>query len=853
MQPTKPRRNRMRGKHAPEKQAESPKPTRTRAKRPAPRSPSPYKGTPQDQLRQWFAAKGWTPYAFQEEAWAAYARGDSGLIHVPTGAGKTYAAYLGPLADVAERNQKGIQILYLTPLRAVSRDVEQALREPLMALDADLEVESRTGDTSSSVRQRQRERLPQVLITTPESLSLLLTQEQAAENFASLRAVIVDEWHELLASKRGTQVELALARLRQFAPGLRIWALSATLANLEEAARTVVGTDREPTLVSADLQRPVHVETLLPEEVDTFPWAGHLGFTMLPRVADWLDPAQSTLLFTNTRSQAERWFEGLRFLRPEWEHLLALHHGSIDREERERVEGGLKDGSLRLVVCTSSLDLGVDFGPVERVIQIGSPKGIGRTLQRAGRSAHRPGATCRILFVPTHALELVEMAAARDAIAHREVEPRTPLSKPLDVLAQHLVTCALGGGFTREALRDEVRTATSYASLTDEEFDWALTLVREGGPTLRAYPEFRRVVEVDGGFRVPDARLARLHRLNIGTITSDASVQLRYWSGGTLGTVEESYVSRLKPGDTFLFAGRRLEFSRFKDMTAYVKPAKAKATQTPRWGGSRLPLSTSLASAMRRTLETARQGDVTRDEVAAAWPILDAQARLSRIPGDGGCLAEICRTRDGYHLFLYPFEGRLVHEGLAALLALRLTRLQKATFSLSVNDYGLELLTSTPFPFDEALRPALFTREHLVEDILESVNLSELARRQFRDIARVAGLVMPGLPGARKSTRQVQASAALLYDVFVKYDPDNLLLRQARREVLEHQFEQGRLARTLERLEAHPVEVVHVHRPSPLGFPLVVERISASVSNESLLDRVQRLKERWSQADARPA
>ncbi|WP_324291396.1 ligase-associated DNA damage response DEXH box helicase [Corallococcus sp. bb12-1] len=806
-----------------------------------------------EQLRHWFAAKGWTPYAFQEEAWAAYARGDSGLIHVPTGAGKTYAAYLAPLADVAERNQKGLQILYLTPLRAVSRDIEQALREPLMALDADLDVESRTGDTSSSVKQRQRERLPQVLITTPESLSLLIAQEQAAEHFASLRAIIVDEWHELLASKRGTQVELALARLRHFAPDVRIWALSATLANLDEAARAFVGTERTATLVSADLQRPVDVETLVPDKVDTFPWAGHLGFTMLPRVADWLDPTQSTLLFTNTRSQAERWYEGLRFLRPEWEHLLALHHGSIDREERERVEGGLKDGSLRLVVCTSSLDLGVDFGPVERVIQIGSPKGIGRTLQRAGRSAHRPGATCRILFVPTHALELVEMAAARDAIARREVEPRTPLSKPLDVLAQHLVTCALGGGFTREALREEVRTATSYASLTDEEFEWTLALVREGGPTLRAYPEFRRVVEVEGCFRVPDVRLARLHRLNIGTISSDASVQLRYWSGGKLGTVEESYVSRLRPGDTFLFAGKRLEFSRFKDMTAYVKPAKAKATQTPRWGGSRLPLSTSLASAMRRTLEAARQGDVTRDEIAAAWPILDAQARLSRIPGDAGCLAETCHTRDGYHLFLYPFEGRLVHEGLAALLALRLTRLQKATFSLSVNDYGLELLTPTPFPFDEALRPALFTRERLVEDILESVNLSELARRQFRDIARVAGLVMPGLPGARKSTRQVQASAALLYDVFVKYDPDNLLLRQARREVLEQQFEQGRLARTLERLEAHPVECVHVHRPSPLAFPLVIERISASVSNETLLERVERLKERWSQPDARPA
>ncbi|RYZ36383.1 MAG: ligase-associated DNA damage response DEXH box helicase [Myxococcaceae bacterium] len=852
MPPTsRPRRNRMRGKLAPETQTAPPK---SRAKkRLPPRAPAPFQGPPMEQLRHWFAAKGWTPYAFQEEAWAAYARGDSGLIHVPTGAGKTYAAYLAPLAEVAERDQKGLQILYLTPLRAVSRDIEQALREPLPALDVDLDVESRTGDTSSSVKQRQRERLPQVLITTPESLSLLIAQEQAAEHFASLRAIIVDEWHELLASKRGTQVELALARLRRFAPDVRIWALSATLANLDEAARAVVGTERTPTLVSADLQRPVEVETLVPEKVDTFPWAGHLGFTMLPRVADWLDPTQSTLIFTNTRSQAERWYEGLRYLRPEWEHLLALHHGSIDREERERVEGGLKEGSLRLVVCTSSLDLGVDFGPVERVIQIGSPKGIGRTLQRAGRSAHRPGATCRILFVPTHALELVEMAAARDAIARREVEPRTPLSKPLDVLAQHLVTCALGGGFTREALRAEVRTATSYASLTDEEFEWTLALVREGGPTLRAYPEFRRVVEVEGRFRVPDVRLARLHRLNIGTISSDASVQLRYWSGGKLGTVEESYVSRLRPGDTFLFAGRRLEFSRFKDMTAYVKPAKAKATQTPRWGGSRLPLSTSLASAMRRTLESARQGDVTRDEIAAAWPILDAQARLSRIPGDAGCLAETCHTRDGYHLFLYPFEGRLVHEGLAALLALRLTRLQKATFSLSVNDYGLELLTPTPFPFDEALRPALFTRERLVEDILESVNLSELARRQFRDIARVAGLVMPGLPGARKSTRQVQASAALLYDVFLKYDPDNLLLRQARREVLEQQFEQGRLARTLERLEAHPVECVHVHRPSPLAFPLVIERISASVSNETLLERVERLKERWSQADARPA
>ncbi|WP_141620761.1 ligase-associated DNA damage response DEXH box helicase [Myxococcus sp. AB036A] len=808
---------------------------------------------PLERLRGWFRAKGWTPYPFQEEAWAAHARGESGLIHVPTGAGKTYAAYLGPLADVAEHGQPGLQLLYVTPLRAVSRDVEKALREPLTVLDADITVESRTGDTSSSVRQRQRERLPQVLITTPESLCVLLTHERAPELFASLRSVIVDEWHELLGSKRGSQLELALARLRHFAPGLRTWALSATLANLEEAARHAVGTGQTPTIVSAALERPVVVETLLPESVDAFPWAGHLGFSMLARVGAWLDAERSTLIFTNTRAQAERWFEGLRFARPEWEHLIALHHGSIAREERERVESGLKEGSLRIVVCTSSLDLGVDFGPVERVVQVGSPKGIGRTMQRAGRSAHRPGATCHILFVPTHALELVEMAAAKDALLRREVEARTPPGKPLDVLAQHLVTCALGGGFTPGALRDEVRTAAAFAGLTDEEFAWTVSLVREGSPTLRAYPEFRRVVEHEGRCVVADARVARMHRLNIGTITSDAVVQLRYWSGGRLGSVEESYVSRLKPGDTFIFAGKKLEFSRIQDMTAYVRPAKTKVTQTPRWSGSRLPLSGSLAAAVRRTLDTARHGDVTSDELAAAWPVLDAQARLSRIPAADILLAETCQTRDGHHLFLYPFEGRLVHEGLAALLALRLTRLRKATFTLSVNDYGLELLTPTPFPFEEALHPALFTRERLEADVLESVNVGELAKRQFRDIARIAGLVLPGLPGARKSSRQVQASASLLHDVFLKYDPDNLLLVQARREVLEQQFEEGRLERTLERLQAAPLELIHVRRPTPLGFPLVVERISASLSSESLLERVERLKERWTREDARSA
>jgi ATP-dependent helicase Lhr and Lhr-like helicase len=835
---------------SPRAATEPPEPKAKRKKaraRPAPVPPPP---APPGGIEAWFAERGWTPFPFQREAWAAYARGESGLIHVPTGAGKTYAAYIGPLQEVAERREKGLQVLYITPLRAVSRDIELALLAPLSAFDADITVESRTGDTSQSIRRKQKDRLPEVLITTPESLSLLLCHERARELFSSLRSVIIDEWHELLGSKRGTQVELALARLRRFAPSLRTWALSATLANLDEAARAAVGPKVTPTFVSAGLERDVKVETMLPDTVDAFPWAGHLGLTLVRKVSDWLDLAHPTLLFTNTRSQAERWFEALRFLRPEWEHTLALHHSSIDRETREEVERGLKDGTVRIVVCTSSLDLGVDFGPVERVVQIGSPKGISRTLQRAGRSAHRPGATAHLLFVPTHALELVEMAAAREALAHRDVEPRAPLSQPLDVLAQHLVTCAVGGGFTRDALLAEVRESYAYRDLSEEDFERTLVLVTEGGPTLRAYPQFRRVQRVGDLYGVADARVARLHKLNVGTIASDSSVELRYWTGGRLGTVEESYVGRLRPGDTFLFGGKRLEFCRMKDLTAYVKVAKGRVSATPRWSGGRLPLSGSLAAAVRRTFHGVREGHLEAAELQAARPVLDAQARLSRVPASDQCLAELCRTREGHHLFLYPFEGRLVHEGLAALLALRFTRVRKATFSLAVNDYGLELLSPSAFPFEEVLRPELFTRERLVEDILESVNLGELARRQFRDVARVAGLVMPGLPGARKSTRQIQASTGLLYDVFARYEPDHLLLRQARREVLEQHFEQVRLVSTLERLEVTPIECVHVPRPTPLAFPLIVERMGATLSTESLADRVQRMKEKWLQEDS---
>lgn len=834
-------------------------------------------------LRDWLRTRGWASFPFQDEAWAAFARGQSGLINVPTGAGKTYAAYLGPLADLIDEAAAmgsaplGLRILLITPLRAVSRDTEAALRAPVTWLTEQgifprlpgrgrkpaVRVESRTGDTSSSLRTRQREQLPQVLVTTPESLSLMLTQPAAAEAFAGLRAVIVDEWHELIASKRGTQTELALARLRRFAPALRTWGLSATLANLDEAAAAVVGgftgstgsPHAGPVIIRARIDRPIHIETVIPKDPQTLPWAGHMGLRMLPDLLDHLDPASATLVFTNTRAQAEIWYQAILYRRPEWAPIMGLHHGSIDRAERERVEAGLKSGDVRLVVCTSSLDLGVDFAPVERVVQIGSPKGVARLMQRAGRSGHRPGAASRILCVPTHGMELVEVAAVRRAIASGDIEPRLPLSHPLDVLAQHLVTCALGGGFDADALYDEVRSAWSYRNLSRQEFDWALALVREGGGTLRAYPEYNKVVHVGDRYTVTSPRIAQLHKLNIGTITADATVQLLLTSGRRIGTIEEAFVSRLRPGERFFFAGRTLEFVRMADLEAFVRPARGRTSYTPRWSGTKLPLSESLSEEVRRTLgrrAAHAKANPAEPELSAADQLLAVQERLSALPAEGQCLVETLRTREGHHLFMFPFEGRLVHGGLAALLALRLSRLRPATLSLSVNDYGLEILAADDFPFAESLGPALFTLDGLAADAVQSVNLSALARSQFREIARVAGLVFQTYPGARKSGRQLQASSSLLFDVFCEFDPGNLLLEQARREVLERHFEQSRLARTLARLASSELLIREPQGPTPLSFPLMLERIGGKLSSQTLAERVERMKQQW-EADLAPA
>ena len=812
--------------------------------------------------RAWFAARGWKPFAFQREVWRAVGEGRSGLLHATTGAGKTYALWFAALLAFAgevrgRRRRVGdeekevaapLTVLWLTPMRALAADTLRALQLPLDELARDWRAGARSGDTSSAERNAQDKRLPSALVTTPESLSLMLSRADAREQLRSVRMVVVDEWHELLGNKRGVQVQLALARLKHWQPQLVVWGMSATLGNLDEALHTLLGPGGDGVLVRGETPKKLVVDSLLPGRAERFPWGGHLGLTMLQPVIDEIAASSTTLVFTNTRSQAEIWYCALLEARPDWAGEIALHHGSLDRAVREWVELALKNGSLRAVVCTSSLDLGVDFLPVERVLQIGSAKGIARLLQRAGRSGHAPGRPSRITLVPTHSIEIVEGAAARAAIVAGHIEARRPPHQPLDVLVQHLVTVALGGGFSPDALYGEVRSTAAYADLSPAAWQWCLSFVAQGGPSLAVYPDYRRAVPDDQGvWRVPDARLARRHRMNIGTIVSDASISVQYMGGGRIGSVEESFVARLKPGDCFLFGGRLLELVRIHDMTALVRRASGRRPAVPRWGGGRMALSSTLADAVVQQLALAGQGRYDSPELQSLRPLLQLQQQWSALPTPQTLLAESLHTREGWHLFVYPFAGRPVHLGLANLLAWRIAQQAPRTFSIAFNDYGFELLSAVEVDWASLLPRVLQTqdapdeRTALLHEVLASLNASELTRRRFREIARVSGLIFQGYPGEKRSNRQLQASSSLFYEVFRKYDPGNRLLAQAEEELLAQELEIGRLQDSLARMNAQQLVMRHIEQPTPFAFPLMVEIFREQLSNERLADRISRM------------
>lgn len=797
----------------------------------------------------WFESNGWSAFPFQREVWQAYLDGESGLIHSATGSGKTLAAWLGPIAqwmneEGAGRTAPALRVLWITPMRALASDTVYSMQRAVDGMAVPWTVGLRTGDTSSAERARQARKLPSALVTTPESLALMLSKAESREKLSQLRLVVVDEWHELLGNKRGVMTELCLARLRTWNPRVQTWGLSATLGNLDEALERLIGCRPMPSrIVRGASDKKIVMDTLIPPDLDQFPWAGHIGLAMLGPVAEAIDGSRSTLVFTNVRSQAEIWYQGLLEARPEWAGLIGLHHGSLDSDVRKWVEQGLKEGRLKAVVATSSLDLGVDFSPVERVLQIGSPKGVARLLQRAGRSGHAPGQASRVTCAPSHALEFVEAAAVRRAAQAGRIESRKPVDRPLDLLTQHLVTLAAGEGFDAQVLKDEVRSTRAYRDLTDNEWRWALDFVTRGGDALKAYPDYQKVVRDDEGIhRVKDAAIAKRHRMSIGTIVSDAAVDVRYMRGKRLGNVEESFIARLAKGDTFVFAGHLLEFVRVENMTAYVRPGKPGSAVIPRWDGGRCPLSSEVSEGIRELLELHVDRRENEPEMKAISRLLKLQHAWSRIPRRTEILVEQTQTREGHHIFIYPFEGRSVHLGISALMAYRIGRHKAATFSLGFTDYGFELVARDRFELLPLLKEGLLSTDNLLEDMLASLNAAELSKRQFREVARVAGLVFQGYPGQPKTNRQVQATSGLIYEVFARWDPSNPLLGQAEREVLERELEFSRLAAALRRINASPLLLRQTHKPTPFAFPIMVSRFREKLTSEKLADRVRRMQ-----------
>jgi ATP-dependent helicase Lhr and Lhr-like helicase len=702
-------------------------------------------------------------------------------------------------------------------------------------------VEKRTGDTSSYKKIKQNKKLPEVLVTTPESTSIMLSYPEAVNNFKDLKLIVIDEWHELLSSKRGVLTELVLARLKKYSPSARIWGLSATLGNTDEAMKVLLG-KKEGILVQGLVEKQTEVTTLIPPVVERFPWAGHLGIKLIDEVIIKISEAGTTILFTNTRSQSEIWYKEILQRKPEWAGIIAVHHGSLDRDVRNNVEELLREGKLICVVATSSLDLGVDFSPVDQIIQVGSPKGVARFLQRAGRSGHNPGRKSSIICVPTNAFELIEFAAVQVAAEKKIIEPRLPILNSLDVLSQHLVTMAMGGGFNEAEMLEEIKGTFSFSHITGDEWQWVMNFITKGGDALRAYPEFFRVQKEDERYMVKNRGIALRHRMSIGTITADSVMAIKYLRGENIGTIEESFISRLKPGDVFIFGGRALQFVRIKDMTAYVKRSAGTMGKVPQWMGSKMPLSTELSSQVREILSLFDDMKESSPELKAVEPIIEIQRKWSAVPKKNELLVEKIKTREGYHFFIYPFEGKQIHEGLAALAAFRISKHIPITFSISANDYGFELLTDKEVD-DIITHPGkIFSPGNITDDILNSLNSSEMSRRQFREIARIAGLVFQGYPGSNKTVRQIQASSSLFYEVFKKYDPGNLLIKQSIREVLERQLDETRLLKTIRRIAEADILIKTPNHPTPFAFPIMINRFREKLTTEKLRDRIERMQ-----------
>ena len=805
-------------------------------------------------INEFFKKNQWEPLPHQIQSWNSFFRGENGIIQLPTGCGKTYAAFMGPLIKLKEKDiPEGVNILVITPLKALSRDLEKSLLKASEFIDERIKIGIRNGDTSTYEKKKQILRPPNILITTPETLSLLIANKNSKKLFNNLFSIIIDEWHELMGNKRGNQCELSLSWIRALRKDIQIWAMSATLGNIKQAGRIIVGMKGEnPTIIKSDLKKIIELKSIIPKDIGTFSWSGHLGLRSHKFLLEEIEKNKSTLFFTNTRSQSEKWFQCLKFYYPEMNNKIAIHHSSLDKNDRRNVEEGVKCGDIKWVICTSSLDLGVDFQPVEQIVQIGSPKNLARLIQRAGRSSHKPGGKSKLIFMPTNALELIELSAMR-RIIYKDIAEEINLPElSFDVLLQHLISLACGSGFDPKIEKENIKNCWSFRNMKDEEWDWCLNFLENGGKCLKAYPKFKKIIKEEQGndnfkYFVSDKNIMRIHKFNIGTITSDKFIIVKFIKGKTIGSLEENFASRLKSGDAFFFAGKILEYVKLKDMILYVKRSNKKSSIVPAWVGGQIAISNLLSKNIRKEIsicnQTKSSNKFINDEIKSLKPLLNLQKKLSTIPSEKELLVEIYRGKNFKSIFVFTLEGKFVNEGIAFLLAFRLAKENKNTFSITSNDFGFSLTTSKNYNFSELEDKflELLSINKLEKDLNSAINFSELTKKRFKNIAQISGLVNNHNPSTLKKTNQLQISSNLLFDVFTKYESNHLLIKQAFQEVNRDDLESLRIKECLKRISNCRLIFNTIEKPTPFSFPLLVERLRNTLSNESIEERVNKL------------
>jgi ATP-dependent Lhr-like helicase len=813
-------------------------------------------------FQDWFAARGWSPREHQLAMLEKAREGRGALLIAPTGGGKTLAGFLPSLIELSERPPRntpaGVHTLYISPLKALAVDVERNLLTPIREMGLKIVAESRTGDTGEARKARQRVRPPDILLTTPEQLALFCAWEGAREYFSDLRCVIIDEAHAIWPSKRGDLLALGLARLQQFAPSMRRVGLSATVDD-PDLVRKWLGcndvTSPPPCgegaggggVSAADAQKAPPSPTPSPQggrgsNIDLVlgsggaqpvvevlvsggrvPWAGHTAEHAMAEVYEIIKSSKTALIFVNTRFQAEFAFQRLWELNED-DLPIALHHGSLSAEQRRKVEAAMTRGALRAVVCTSTLDMGIDWGDVDLVIQLAAPKGASRMVQRIGRANHRLDEPSRALFVPASRFEMLECRAAADAILENHLDGDPPRIGALDVLAQHVMGCACSEPFALTALYDEVRSAGPYAELSWEDFETVVDFVSTGGYALRTYDKFRRIVRnEDGLWTARNAQARQQHRMNVGAIVSPGMINIRIgggkrpMGGRKIGEAEEGYFEQLTPGDTFVFAGQVWRYNSLVGADAFVSPAPNDDPKMPSWGGSKFPLSTYLASRVRQMMHDEREWAALPPDVQE-W--LSWQKVRSAIPGDGEMLLETFQRGKRFHLVCYPFDGRLAHTTLAMLLTRRLDRLGVGPLGFVCNDYALNIWSLRPM--DGLDLDDLFAQDMLGDDLEAWLDESFMMKRAFKHCALIAGLIERRHPGAEKSGRQVTFSTDLIYDVLRKHQPDHLMLRCARHDAATGMLDIARLGDMLTRVQGR-IRHVRLDRVSPFAVPIMLE------------------------------